>query len=176
MAGTLGPKGTQWAPNGIGVYAIGVNPIGTRPFNPWQTILSQYANSPTIVQLIINMSAYFDPSANIDSFFDNLWNVNTAVGYGLDVWGRIVGVGRVLEISSTNFFGFTGPSGASGLPWNQAPFNRLGNGSTSNFALLDAPYRALVLAKALFNICDGTIPAINQIMVFLFGPNGPLAV
>ena len=73
-----------------------------------QTILSQYANSPTIVQLVTNLNAYIDPTTNIDAFYDFVWNVDTAKGYGLDVWGRIVGVGRVLEIATVDYFGFTG--------------------------------------------------------------------
>lgn len=139
------------------------------------TILSQYANSPTIVQLITNMNAYLDFSANLDAFYNLVWNVDTAVGYGLDVWGRIVGVGRVLRIAGAAFFGFSGPGGPSGLPFNQAVFFN-GESLTSNYALLDDPYRALILAKALANISDGTIGAINQILINLFGANGPLPI
>lgn len=139
------------------------------------TILSQYANSPTIVQLVTNMNAYLDPRANIDRFFDLVWNVDTAVGWGLDVWGRIVGVGRVLQISTSDYFGFTGSTGASGLEFNQAPFYA-GQPLTSNYALLDGAYRALILAKALANISNATIPAINQILINLFGPDGPIPV
>jgi uncharacterized protein DUF2612 len=140
------------------------------------TILSQYANSPTIVQLITNMNGYLDPMTNINAFYDLLWNVDTAVGYGLDVWGRIVGVGRVLQISAGAYFGFTGPISASGLPFNQAIFYA-GQPTTGNYALLDGPFRALILAKALANICNATIPAINQILINLFGQSGliPLA-
>lgn len=142
-------------------------------FNP--TILSQYANSPTIMQLITNMNAYLDPTANINAFYDLLWNVDTAVGYGLDVWGRIVGVGRVLRITGAEYFGFDGPGGPSGLPFNQGVFYN-GQPLTSNYALLDGPYRVLILAKALANISDGTISAINQILINLFSPTGLLPV
>jgi Protein of unknown function (DUF2612) len=142
----------------------------------WQaTLESQYANSPTIVQLLTNMNQYVDPTNNINAFFNMVWNIDTAVGYGLDVWGRIVGVGRVLKIATVDYFGFEGPSGASGLPWNQGIFYR-GQALTSNYALLDGPYRVLILAKALFNICNGTIQAINQILINLFGANGALPV
>jgi len=140
-----------------------------------ETILSQFDDSPTIVQLITNLNAYIDPSTNIDDFYNLLWNVDTAVGYGLDVWGRIVGVQRVLQISTVNYFGFTGPSGASGLPWNQAPFYH-GEALTQNYTLSDDAFRALILAKALANICNATIPAINQILINLFGPTGLLPV
>jgi hypothetical protein len=141
------------------------------------TVISQFGNSPILLQLINNMNAYIDPSVNINNFYSWIWNVDTAVGVGLDIWGRIVGVGRVLEIATVNWFGFTTPDGTeqSGLPFRQAPFYH-GTPTTSNFALLDDPYRALILAKALANICNATIPAINQILINLFGPGGELEI
>ena len=139
------------------------------------TIMSQFSNSPTITQLITNFNTYIDPEANINAFYNMLWNVNTAVGYGLDVWGRIVGVGRVLQIPTSAYFGMEGPSGASGLPFDQAIFYS-GQPLTTNYALLDDPYRTLILAKALFNISDGTISSINQILINLFGPTGLMPV
>ena len=163
---------------GIGDFQTGLDPIGgTAPFAWIDTVLSQYANSPTIMQLLSNMSAYLDPGVNIDAFYQLVWNVATAQGYGLDVWGRIVGVSRVLEIATVDYFGLENSAGsaASGLPFNQAPFYQSG-AVTSNYALLDGPYLALILAKALFNICNGTIQAINQILVNLFGSAGPLPV
>lgn len=144
-------------------------------YNVEATILSQFANSPTLTRLIANMNDYVDPTANINDFYDLVWNVDTAVGWGLDVWGRIVGVSRVLQVSSGSYFGMEGPSGASGDPFNQSPFYH-GEALTSNYALLDGPFRTLVLAKALFNICDGSIPGINQILVNLFGPTGLLPI
>ena len=62
------------------------------------TLQSQYANSPTIVQLATNMNSYLDPIANIDAFYDNVFNILTAVGEGLDIWGRILQFGRVVNI------------------------------------------------------------------------------
>lgn len=175
-AGFSGPLGAPiFADNGLGLFRFGVSPFGTRPFDWWETVLSQYANSPTMMQLILNMSAYLDPAENIDEFYDLVWNVNTAQGWGLDVWGRIVGVGRVLEITSVDYFGFTGPLGASGLPFNQGIFYH-GSPLTTNFALSDPVYRSLILAKALANISDGTIGSINQILINLFGENGLLPV
>jgi hypothetical protein len=123
----------------------------------------------------MNMDQYLNPQYNIDSFFNNVWNIDTAVGWGLDVWGRIVGVTRVLQIATTSYFGFTGPLGASGDPWNVSPFYS-GESLTSNYVLTDNVFRVLILAKALANICNATIPAINQILINLFGPNGALPV
>ena len=139
------------------------------------TIISQYANSPIILQIINGLNVWLDPAADIDAFYNLLWNVDTAQGYGLDVWGRIVGVGRVYQISAGDYLGFTGPAGVSGKPFRQAPFY-FGQATTSNYALLDDPYRALIFAKAMANISDGTIGSINQILINLFGPGGLLSI
>lgn len=58
------------------------------------TIISQYGNSATISKLIHNMNDYIDPTANLADFYDWVWNVETARGFGLDIWGRIVNVSR----------------------------------------------------------------------------------
>ena len=139
------------------------------------TILSQYANSPIINRLIYNMNQYIDPSTNITNFYNDVFNIETAQGYGLDLWGRILGVTRVLFINSITYFGFTGPSGASGAPFNQGVFYNNEN-LNSNFSLADAQYRTLLFAKALFNITACTTPAINQILINLFGPVGLIPV
>jgi hypothetical protein len=139
--------------------------------DPLVTIQSEYANSPTIVSLIESFNDWLDPNANIDEFYDLVWNLDTAQGYGLDVWARIVGVGRVLNVATGEFFGFTGPSGASGDPYDQSPFYS-GQATTSNFALSDDGFRVLILAKALANITDGSIPSINKILMTLFPGRG----
>ena len=134
-------------------------------------IIREYGNSPSINQLITNFNSYIDPTANLDAFYSNMWNVETATGYGLDVWGRIVGVSRVLAVATLVYLGATGPSGTSGDSMNVASFYS-GETTTSNFALADDPYRTLIFAKALFNISDGSIGAINNILMTLFGSQG----
>lgn len=59
-----------------------------------QTIVSEYGTSATITKLIRNMNEYIDPRKNIDDFYSFVWNVETAQGFGLDIWGRIVNVDR----------------------------------------------------------------------------------
>ena len=133
-----------------------------------QTIISQYHNSATLVQLITNLNTYIDPQANLQQFYDLIWNIDTAQGYGLDVWGRIVGVGRVLEVAAGSFFGF-GEAGDR-VGFGQGPFYEVP--ATSNFTLTDPAYRALIFAKAAANITDCSIPAINQILLNLFPSRG----
>jgi hypothetical protein len=136
-----------------------------------QTIISQYSSSPTLVSLIHSFNDWIDPSSDIEAFYDLIWNIDTAQGYGLDVWGRIVGVNRVLNVAAGAYFGFTGPSGTSGDPFGQSPLYS-GQPTTGNFALSDDGFRTLILAKAAANICDGSIPSINQILLTLFPGRG----
>lgn len=175
-----GPPYPRYAPgsapggNAIGSFIIGQSPIGdVPPFDIWQTIISQYANSPIITALCTNFAQYVDPTVNLSQFYDTIWNVDTAQGYGLDVWGRIVGVTRVLQIPgsiTSPYLGFEEPGTPATLtPFGQAPFFS-GQSSVNNLTLSDTQFRTLIFAKALANICDGSIPAVNQLLLNLF-PN-----
>lgn len=171
MSGPPYPRSPLPGSNGIGLFIIGVSPIGTiPPFDLWLTIISQYANSPILTQIIQSMFAALDVTQLFDEFFDNIWNILTAVGAGLDIWGRILGVSRVLQVPSGDYFGYDEATpGVFG--YNQAPYYS-GGAITSNFALTDDAYRPLLLAKAASNITNGSIPAINQILLGLFPNRG----
>ena len=168
------PPGPAPGSNGIGQFVIGVSPIGTiEPFDVWATIISQYANSPILTQLITNFAQYIDQTVNFEEFFDLIWNVDTAQGHGLDIWGRIVGVSRTLTVASSTFFGFEQqlPTVDTWGPGGQSPFYS-GTATTNNFQLTDSAYRVLIFAKALSNISDGSIPSINQILLNIFPNRG----
>ena len=124
--------------------------------------------------LVGSFNAAVDPSTNIDNWYSLVWNVLTAQGYGLDVWGRIVWLpnGRVVALpTGQTYFGFTQSTSptltASGLPFNQAPFYN-GTGATNNFQLSDEVFRQIILAKALANISNGSIAAINNVLMIAF--------
>lgn len=171
MSGPQYPPPPAPGSNGIGIFQIGVSPIGTiAPFDVWSTIISQYANSPILTTLILNLFDYLDQTANLDAFYDTIFNVATAQGYGLDVWGRIVGVSRVLQVQSGDNFGFQEAIPGSD-PFGQGAFYT-GAQTTSNVALSDDAFRLLIFAKAAANITDGSIPAINQILLGLFPARG----
>lgn len=184
-------------PSDIGEFNIGNSPIGglqpttgtasgvatvigigraigeILPEFDWQaTVISQYQNSPTLLQLIANMETYIDPSANFDQFYSLMWNVLSAVGYGLDVWGRIVGVTRVVNVPSpTAFLGFE-QAAPTVKPFGFGIWFNGAAAATANFNLTDDAFRTLILAKALANICNGSIPAMNQILINLFTGKG----
>lgn len=71
--------------------------------NVEQTIISQYGNSSTISQLIFNMNENIRVDADIDNFYSFIWNVATAQGFGLDIWGRIVNVSREIFTNPVDF-------------------------------------------------------------------------
>ena len=107
-----------------------------------QTIISQFANSPTICGLIEGLNDAIDPQADFQNFYDFVWNVATAQGFGLDTWGKIVQVKRGLTLES-------GP-----------------------YLLDDAAYRLLIMAKAMANICATTPKSINTLINKLFPGRG----
>lgn len=150
-------------------YRPGLSPLV--PLDVDGTIISQYAASPTIIQLVHSFNDWINPDADLDNFFNLIWNVDTAQGVGLDIWGRIVGVGRVLNVATGKFFGFTEATNVSADPFNQSPFWS-GGVTTTNYPLTDPAYRLLIYAKALANITDGSVKSINQILLQLFPGRG----
>lgn len=134
-----------------------------------ETVISQYANSPVTLGLLESFNDAIDPSANIDAFYNLVWNVDTAVGYGLDVWGRIVGVSRVLTVPSGDYLGFS--EAESWVAFGAGTFYS-GPNSTENFILTDVAYRALILIKALANISDCSARTLNTILRQLFPGRG----
>ena len=137
--------------------------------NVEQTVISQYSESATIVQIIKGMNEWIDPSADIQSFYDYVFNVETAQGFGLDYWGKIVGIGRELKITSTERnFGFSEGEFAT---FEEGTFRQDAETSTT-YILPDEGYRKLILAKALANISAVTAPAINQMLTNLFSDRG----
>jgi hypothetical protein len=158
---------------GIGQFQIGVSPIGDVPtFDPWVTLLSQYANSPVITAMILEFNAAMDMTQNCSNFYDMMWNIQTAQGYGLDVWGRIVNTTRILTIpGSAQFLGF-GEAGGSWTGFGQGIWASPGAGLTQNYLLGDTDFRRLILAKAATNITDGSIQSTNAILLALFPGRG----
>jgi hypothetical protein len=135
-----------------------------------KTIISQYGNSAAITQLIAGMNAYIDPRADIDNFFNFVWNVDTAQGFGLDIWGAIVNVGRDVTIPEVlTYFGFSEAGDAE--PFGQQSFFN-STASSNTYRLGDDVYRVLILSKALANISDSTAASLNRLLQNLFPGRG----
>jgi len=136
-----------------------------------KTIISQYGNSATITRLIRDMNGYLDPRSDFDNFFNFVWNVDTAQGFGLDIWGRIVDIGRNLTIPENPlYFGFNEALPGS-YPFEEQPFY-VNSGETQTYRLSDSAYRTLILVKALSNISSMTAPSLNRLLQNLFAGRG----
>lgn len=174
----LGRQLSAWGPENYKhrLYNIGFSQIGDIPLlDPRDTIISQYANSPIICGLIDAMFAWLDPTKLTNDFYDNVWNIESASGYGLDVWGQIVGVSRVILLYSEKFVGFS--EAATGANYDHETmshgvFFRDNTSGGTNYKIADSAYRRLILTKALVNISDGSIPSINQMLLTLFPDRG----
>ncbi len=139
--------------------------------NLLQTIASQFDNSPNLQTLLAAINQWLSMDVNFELFFQTVWNIETASGYGLDVLGRIVVIPRTITLQPEPVFGFYEATDRVGF--GQGPFAEARSSSaTQNFTLPDDSYRQLILAKASFNITDGSIPATNAILMFLFGSTG----
>jgi hypothetical protein len=136
--------------------------------NVGQTVISQYANSPVINALINSWNAALDPAVNFESFYGQVWNLQTASGWGLDNWGKILGISRYVQLPNIgNYVGFNNPEN-DWLPMSQGPFYSGGSLNTA-YALSDAAYRTLLLAKALANISRTSIQLLNSVVQTVFG-------
>ena len=134
-----------------------------------KTIQSQYSASPHIKKLVDAFWDCLNPQADIKSIYDNMINLDTAVGFGLDVWGRIVAVGReyVAVAEDYPYLGFSeeGVINARAYPFDNAPFY---SPITGKVKLSDDAYRTYIFIKAMINIGDSTLSSLNRMIATMF--------
>jgi hypothetical protein len=141
-----------------------------------KTVMKQYSNSPTLLALLADFDQWCDLTKFSADFLSNVWDISTAQGFGLDIWGRILGQSRELQVAQSpdNNFGFNinGATGTQWKPWGQAPFYGGQSAGTVAFSLQDPYYRKLLLVKAAANIATCDCPSINALMRTMFGDRG----
>lgn len=141
------------------------------------TIYSQYVNAEKLYSLIDTFNQAVGPESWIDNFYDMIWDIETATTHGLNIWGKIVVVDRLLTVTENQiYFGFGEAKSTPSVvddpqPFNQAPFFG-GVKSTSTLSLSDDAYRKLIMMKAMSNITNCTIPSLNKILMYMFGDSG----
>lgn len=132
---------------------------------PGETIQSQYAASPTIRALAESARIRIAPDADIALFYQNIFDIATAQGVGLDIWGRILGIGRSIEVEARReYFGF---NTADYDPFDTSPFYT-GGGATERYDLSDDSYRQLLLWKAMANIATADAASLNHLLLALY--------
>lgn len=109
-------------------------------------VLSQYANSPNIVSLLKSFEGSLSSDNDIENFYRKVFNIRTATGFGLDLWGKILNIPRTLTYND------------------------------QTFVLNDELYRFLLLVRATANITNCTIPNLNDILAELFKDRGNVYV
>lgn len=134
--------------------------------------MRQYAASTRIKQLITYHTDYFSASW-VDEFYNVVWNVDTAQGFGLDIWGRIVAIenGRYLKIENGNYFGFNDSLSQSRQTFNNGTLYN-GAAETQTYELADPAFRTLILTKAMANISDSSMLGLNRVLQNLFPGRG----
>lgn len=141
------------------------------------TILAQYANSPTITKLVESFNESVDPSVDIDAFFRFIWNVDTSNDQGLDFWGKVVDIPRQLEVDPVvEYFGFDEANPGTAPEPSVFGFNNgvfYGNKPRTNtYTLPTEAYRKLILVKAMSNITDSTAASINRALNSIWRSKG----
>jgi len=133
-----------------------------------QQILAQYANSPIILEIIDTFDNAVSLDKDAENFYRFAWNISTAIGEFLNIWGRIVNVNRVIQLPKSDYFGFVEGNYKG---FGQAKFYA-GIPASTNYALSNEAFRLMILAKALFNISRTTYSAYNKILMQLFPNRG----
>lgn len=139
------------------------------------TILTQYSASTKLISIIDT----FDQAVSLDDFTDEfiskVWDLTTCETFGLDIWGKIVGVSRYITAPiESSSFGFNEADDSDPdypTPFNDSPFFG-GIQETTNVRLGDDAYRTLIFCKAFTNISIATIPEINKFLRILFYQRG----
>ena len=142
-------------------------------FDTWdiaETVQSQYATSKRMRAVIDAFWQAINPKSDIDLLYKKLVNPRTAEGWGLDIWGRIVAIGRsyLAVEDDTPYFGFDPPEGVKNERLNSfgnAPFYKQIMGKVR---LADTMYRTYVFLKALINISNSSLASLNQAVKLLF--------
>ena len=142
-------------------------------FDTWdiaETVQSQYATSKRMRAVIDAFWQAINPKSDIDLLYKKLVNPRTAEGVGLDIWGRIVAIGRsyLAVDDDTPYFGFDPPEGVKNERLNSfgnAPFYKQVMGKAR---LADTMFRTYVFLKALINISNSSLASLNQAVKLLF--------
>src|ERR1700748_1741273 len=91
-----------------------------------KTVMKQFANSDTLLALLDDFDQWVDLTQFTADFLAYVWDISTAQGFGLDIWGRILGQSRNIQIAQSpgvNFgFDIGSTPGTQWKPWGHAPF------------------------------------------------------
>lgn len=120
-------------------------------------LIGQYANSPVIVKLVNGITTLFNDNIFIGSWYDAIFNMKTATGYGLDVWGKILNRGRDFVYNGTEYY----------LEGEQTI-----GGNHFTAEEMESLYRLVLQITAMRYIGNASLNAINNILQTIFKDYG----
>ena len=106
-------------------------------------VLSQYANSPRFMALLNGFVESIGTDVDVDKFYEKIFNILTAEGYGLDIWGKILDISRNITLDDGKIY-----------------------------YLPDNDYRFLLTIRAMSNVSNCTVENLEDIMTNLFQERG----
>lgn len=120
-------------------------------------MISQYANSPTFTSLDNGLQALFDDSGFVKNWYDVVFNLETATGYGLDVWGLILNRSREFEYNGNKYY-LQGAQTIGGTSFSAEQMENL--------------YRKVLQLTAMRYIGNASIASLNNLIQFIFADEG----
>ena len=130
-------------------------------------MISQYANSPKFVSLVSGLTDIFSNSQTLEDWYNVVFNIKTAEGFGLDIWGLILNQGRA--------FSYVDPiSGDTENVYLKGAQTVGGSSYTSE--QIEEIYRQVLFLKAMSNITNATLASLNKMLQFYYQARGRVYV
>ena len=113
-------------------------------------IYHQYAHSTKLINLINGLNGAVSINNDLKQFYDIVYNIDSASGFGLDIWGDILNIKRSLTITI--------------------------NSVTQQYTMPDDEYRIILKLAAAKNISDATCESIYNSLSLIFKNSGKIYV
>ena len=120
-------------------------------------MIGQYANSPVLVSLDNGLKELFNDSPFVVNWYNAVFNMNTATGYGLDIWGKILNRNREFIYNGTEYY-LQGEQTIGGVHFSEEEMENL--------------YRLVLQITAMRYIGNASIYSINNILQTIFKDYG----
>lgn len=121
-------------------------------------MLSQYANSPIFVKLTNGINEQLSNAKTMEDWYRLVFNLRTAQGYGLDIWGKILNQGRRFSYLDSNDnvidVYLKGEQTVEGVHYTATEIEEL--------------YRTVLFFKAFSYVTNCSIKNLNDLLQFFF--------
>lgn len=120
-------------------------------------MLSQYANSPKYVSLAEGLARVIDNSSVLNNWYNIFFNIKTAKGVGLDIWGKILNKDRKFVYNGDELY-LGGEQTIDGIHFSAEDMDNL--------------YRKILMMTAMGNVGNFSISQINNAVLAVFADEG----